>query len=71
MAHKPLSLEKRELRHTMNGFSEKDNAHYFMHNVPDDLQPLAFGTNACSAGDAPKVPEAWQLCLSFGSVFIL
>jgi hypothetical protein len=30
-------------------------------NVPDDLLPLAFGTKACSAGDVPKVPKAWQL----------
>ena len=30
-------------------------------NVPDDLLPLAFGTKACSAGDVPKVPKAWEL----------
>ena len=29
--------------------------------VPDDLLPLAFGTKACSAGDVPKVPKAWEL----------
>jgi len=28
-------------------------------NVPDHLLPLAFGTKACSAGDVPKVPQAW------------
>ncbi len=43
MARQPLSLEKRELRHTMNGFSEKDNAHDVMHNVRDDLSLLASG----------------------------
>ena len=33
----------------------------FSANVPDDLLPLAFGTKACSAGDVPKVPKAWEL----------
>ena len=30
-------------------------------NVPDHLLPLAFGSKACSAGDVPKVPKAWEL----------
>jgi len=34
---------------------------YFLPNVPDHLLPLAFGTKACSAGDVPKVPKAWEL----------
>ena len=33
-------------------------------NVPDHLLPLAFGTKACSAGDVPKVPKAWELSAS-------
>jgi hypothetical protein len=34
---------------------------FFLPNVPDHLLPLAFGTKACSAGDVPKVPKAWEL----------
>ncbi len=30
-------------------------------NVGCHLLPLAFGTQACSAGDVPKVPKAWEL----------
>ena len=33
-------------------------------NVTDHLLPLAFGTKACSAGDVPKVPKAWELSAS-------
>jgi len=36
----------------------------FLSNVPDHLLPLAFGTKACSAGDVPKVPKAWELSAS-------
>jgi len=28
------------------------------------LLPLVFGTKACSAGDVPKVPKAWELSAS-------
>ena len=34
---------------------------YFSANVRDDLPPLAFGTQACSAGDVPKVPKGQGL----------
>jgi len=36
----------------------------FVANVPDHLLPLAFVTKACSAGDVPKVPKAWELSAS-------
>jgi len=31
----------------------------FLPNVRHHRTPLAFGTQACSAGDVPKVPQAW------------
>ena len=40
-------------------------------NVPDHLLPLAFGTKACSAGDVPKVPKAWELSASVCSHFVI
>jgi hypothetical protein len=37
----------------------KDGFIFSLPNVPDDRSPLAFGIRACSAGEMPKVPQAW------------
>jgi hypothetical protein len=46
----------------------------FFGNVPDDLPPLAFGNQGCSATDVPKVPKArdsadWSVRITFGLSF--
>jgi len=46
-------------------------ATFLLANVPDHLLPLAFGTKACSAGDVPKVPKAWELGASACSAYFL